>query len=68
MHRMQQRLVVLDEVHVQNLLLLNHKSIIGLAAFMHGRELSTLLSFCLSVIMGSHFQVIKLENRVFYSH
>ena len=49
MHGMQQRLVVLDEAHVQNLLLLNHKSIIGLAAFMRGRELSTLvviLSVC----------------------
>ena len=41
--------------------------VIGLAAFMRGQELSTLVVI-LSVIMGSHFQVIKLENRVFYSH
>ena len=39
--------------------------------FMRGRELSTLvviLSVCHSVIMGSHFQVIKHEHRVLYSH
>ena len=39
--------------------------------FMRGRELSTLvviLSVCHSVIMGSHFQIIKREHRVLYSH
>ena len=39
--------------------------------FMRGRELSTLvviLSVILSVIMGIHFKVIKLEHRVLYSH
>ena len=39
--------------------------------FMRGRELSTLvviLSFCLSVIMGIHFQAFKLKHRVLYSH
>ena len=42
-------------------------AIIGLAAFMRGRELSTLVVI-LSVIMGIHFKVIKLEHRVLYSH
>ena len=35
--------------------------------FMRGRELSTLVVI-LSIIMGIHFQVIKLEHRVLYSH
>ena len=35
--------------------------------FMRGRELSTLVVI-LSVIMGIHFKVIKLEHRVLYSH
>ena len=39
--------------------------LIGLAKFMRGRELSTLvviLSVSVSVIMGIHFQVIKREH------
>ena len=41
--------------------------LIGLATFMRGRELSTLvviLSVSVSVIMGIHFQVIKREHYV----
>ena len=46
--------------------LANGSSLVSLH-FMRGRELSTLVVI-LSVIMGIHFKVIKLEHRMLYSH
>ena len=49
----------------------NIKKLLVLPHFMRGQELSTLvviLSVILSVIMGIHFKVIKLEHHVLYSH